>query len=135
MSMMNWSLSASARSCAIAGVAASAAAHVEQRAEGLVHRDEGRRHAGRGLEELAAVEALLAAEFVGHGEQPRLDLLLLFALRGGVYSSLDTIWVGIGVLMRSISAGMSAASSSSVSMPLMDSLPSPDCFSPMLPGV
>ena len=43
MSMMNWSLSALARSWAIAGVAASALRHVEQRPIDLVHRHERRR--------------------------------------------------------------------------------------------
>ena len=84
MSMMNWSLNASARSWAIAGVAASALAHLEQRAVDLVHRDERRGHAGGGLEELAAVQPLLAAELVGHGEQARLDLALPLVLRVGI---------------------------------------------------
>ena len=84
MSMMNWSLSALARSWAIAGVAASALRHLEQRPIDLVHRHEGGGHAGRGLEEPAAVQALLAAEIVGHREQPRLDLALPFVLRVGI---------------------------------------------------
>ena len=84
MSMMNWSLSALARSCAMAGVAASALRHIEQRPIDLVHRHERRGHAGGGLEEPAAVEPLLAAEIVGHGEQPRLDLALPFVLRVGI---------------------------------------------------
>ena len=50
-------------------------AHVEDRAIDLVHRDERRRHAGGGLEEAAAIEALLAAEFVGHRQQAALDFL------------------------------------------------------------
>ena len=58
-------------------------AHVEDRAEGVVHRHEGRRHAARGLKELAAIQALLAADLVAHFEQTGLDLLLLFALRCG----------------------------------------------------
>ena len=84
MSMMNWSFSALARSCAIAGVAASAVRHVEQRPIDLVHRHERRGHAGGGLEEPAAVQALLAAEIVGHREQPRFDLALPFVLRIGI---------------------------------------------------
>ena len=56
-------------------------ARVEDRAEGVVHGHEGGRHAGRGLKELAAIQALLLAELVAHVEQAGLDLLLLFALR------------------------------------------------------
>ena len=84
MSMMNWSFSAPARSCAIAGVAASAFVDVEQRPIDFVHRDERGGHAGGGLEEAAAVQPLLAAEIVGHRQQPRLDLALLFVLRVGI---------------------------------------------------
>ena len=41
-------------------------AHIEQRAVDLIHRHERGRHAGRGLEELAAVEPLLRAEIIRH---------------------------------------------------------------------
>ena len=84
MSMMNWSLSAPARSCAIAGRGGFRLGDIEQRPIDLVHRDEGCGHAGGGLEEAAAVQPLLAAEIVGHGEQPRLDLALPFVLRVGI---------------------------------------------------
>ena len=94
---MNWSLSALARSWAIAGVAASAARHVEQRPIDLVHRHKGGGHAGGGLEKPAAVQALLAAEIVGHRQQPGLDLALPFVLRIGIEFVAATIWVGIGV--------------------------------------
>ena len=57
---------------------------IEQRPVDLVHRDEGRGHAGGGLEEPAAVQALLAAEIVGHRQQPGLDLALPFVLRVGI---------------------------------------------------
>ena len=40
-----------------------------QRPIDLIHRHERRGHAGRALEEPAAVEALLAAESIHHGEQ------------------------------------------------------------------
>jgi hypothetical protein len=59
-------------------------AHLEQRTIDLVHRHERRRHAGGGLEEAAAVEALLGAEVVGHGEEPRFDLALPLVLRIGI---------------------------------------------------
>ena len=58
--------------------------HLEQRPINLVHRHERGGHAGRGLEEAAAVQALLAAEIVSHGKQPRFDLALPFIL-----------WIGI----------------------------------------
>ena len=57
---------------------------IEQRSIDLVHRHEGCGHAGGGLEEPAAVQPLFAAEIVGHGEQPRFDLALLFVLRVGI---------------------------------------------------
>ncbi len=60
------------------------AAHLEQRTIDLVHRHEGGGHAGRGLEEFPAVEALLAAELVGHREQALLDLALPLVLRVGI---------------------------------------------------
>jgi len=72
-----------ARSCAIAGVAASARV-TSNSGPYLVHRHEGGGHAGRGLEEFPAVQALLAAELVGHREQARLDLALSFVLRVGI---------------------------------------------------
>ena len=52
----------------------------EDRAEGVVHGDEGCRHAGGALKEGAAGEALLLAELVAHIEQARLHLALLLAL-------------------------------------------------------
>ena len=58
--------------------------HVEQRSIDFVHRYEGSGHAGRGLEEFPAVQALLAAELVGHRKQSRLDLALPFVLRVGI---------------------------------------------------
>ena len=82
------------------------AADLEHGAERVVHRDEGRGHAGRGLEELAPVEALLLAELVAHVEQPRLDLLLLRALRRGQILVAGDDRVGIGVVCGSISAGI-----------------------------
>ena len=60
------------------------AAHLEQRPVDLVHRHERGGHAGGGLEESAAVQALLAAEIVGHREQALLDLALPFVLRVGI---------------------------------------------------
>ena len=59
-------------------------AHLEQRAVDLVHRHERRRHTGGGLEEAAAVQPLLAAEIVRHGEQARFDLALALVLRIGI---------------------------------------------------
>ena len=58
--------------------------HVEQRSIDLVHRDKGCGHAGRGLEKSATIQTLLAAEIVGHGEHPRLDLALPLILRIGI---------------------------------------------------
>ena len=55
--------------------------HVEQRAIDFVHRDERCGHSGSGLKEAAAIEALFAAEIVGHRQQPRFDLALPFVLR------------------------------------------------------
>ena len=80
---MNWSFSALARSCHRRRRGLRLA-HLEQRAVDLVHRDERRSHAGSGLEEAAAVEALLPAEIVGHREQPRFHLALPFVLRVGI---------------------------------------------------
>ncbi len=56
-------------------------AHLEQRTVDLVHRHERGGHAGRALEESAAVDTLLAGELVGHREQASLDLLLPLVLR------------------------------------------------------
>jgi hypothetical protein len=58
--------------------------HAEQRPVDLVHGEERGRHPGRGLEEPPAVEALLAAEVVGHRQQTLLDLALLGVLRIGI---------------------------------------------------
>jgi hypothetical protein len=58
--------------------------YVEQRPVNLVHRHKGRGHAGRGLEKPPAIEPLLAAEIVGHCQQPRLDFALPLVLRIGV---------------------------------------------------
>ena len=52
-----------------------------ERAVDLVHGDEGRRHAGRGLEEAPARQAVLAAVLVGQRIHARLDLLLPLGLR------------------------------------------------------
>jgi len=82
--MMNWSLSPLARSWAIAGVRGFRGRRIEQRAVNLVHRDKGRGHAGRTLEEFSAAQALLAAEIVGHRQQPGLDLALPLVLRIGI---------------------------------------------------
>jgi hypothetical protein len=68
----------------MAGVAASARVTSNKGTINLVHRDEGSRHAGGGLEEAAPVQTLLAAEIVGHVEQPRLDFALPFVLRIGI---------------------------------------------------
>ena len=94
-------------------------AHVEQRPVDLVHRDERRGHAGRGLEEPAAVETLLAAEIVGHRQQPRLDLALPFVLRVGIeLVAGDDLRRDRRLVLHS-SDGISAASSASVSWLLM----------------
>ena len=81
MSMMNWSFSAVGALLCHGGRRGLGAAHIEERAEGVVHRHEGGGHAGGRLEEFAAAQALLLAELVAHVEQARFDLLLLFALR------------------------------------------------------
>ena len=52
----------------------------EQLAVDLVHCQEGGRHAGCGLEEAAAADALALREAVAHFGQPVLDLLLLRGL-------------------------------------------------------
>jgi hypothetical protein len=70
-----------ARSWAIAGGSGFRAGHIEQWPIDFVHRDERCGHAGGGLEKPAAVEALLAAELVGHREQPCLDFALPLVLR------------------------------------------------------
>ena len=57
---------------------------IEQRPVYFVHGDERRGHAGGALEKPATVEALLAAEIVGHREQPCLDLALPLVLRVGI---------------------------------------------------
>ena len=57
---------------------------IEQRPINFVHRHKGRGHAGSGLEKPATVEALLAAEIVGHREQPGLDFALPLVLRIGI---------------------------------------------------
>ena len=59
-------------------------AYLEQRPVNLVHRHERRGHAGRALEESAAVETLLAAEIIRHGQQASLDLALPLVLRIGI---------------------------------------------------
>ena len=58
--------------------------YVEQRPINLIHRHERRGHPGRALEEPAAVETLLAAQIIRHGEQPGLDLALPLVLRIGI---------------------------------------------------
>ena len=52
-----------------------------ERTVDLVHGDEGGRHAGRGLEEAPARQAVLAAVLVGQRVHARLDLLLPLGLR------------------------------------------------------
>ena len=53
---------------------------IEDRAERVVHGDEGGRHAGGALKEGAAAQALFLAELIAHVEQARFHLPLLFAL-------------------------------------------------------
>ncbi len=60
------------------------ACHIEQRSVNFVHRHKGRGHAGGGLKKPAAVQALLAAEIVGHRQQPSLDFALPLVLRVGI---------------------------------------------------
>lgn len=55
----------------------------KQVAVGLVHRDECRRHAGSGLEEAAAADAMFPCQFIAHGKQARFEFALLGILRGG----------------------------------------------------
>ena len=82
MSMMNWSLQRRRRAPAPGRRRLRlGAAHAEERAVDLVHGDEGRRHAGGGLEEAAARQALRLAELVAERVHARLDLLLLLGLR------------------------------------------------------
>ena len=58
--------------------------HLEQRSIDLVHGDKGCGHASRSLEKSATIQALLAAEVVGHGQHPRLGLALPLVLRIGI---------------------------------------------------
>ena len=81
MSMMNWSLSPSARSCAIAGVAASAGVTSKKCPKISFIATKDGRHAGRGLEETAARQSLLARQAVAEREQARLQFALLLGLR------------------------------------------------------
>ena len=58
-------------------------ADTEDGAVDVVHRHEGRRHAGRGLEERAATEPLVLGEPGAKLLDARLDLLLLLGLGWG----------------------------------------------------
>src|SRR5262245_38095448 len=119
MSMMNWSLSEAARSCAIAGVAASA-----RLASNTVP------NVSLSATKPAAMPAALWKN--ARRESPclppsssamasrRASTSLCFSLcGGGVNSSLETIWVGIGVGCGANSDGVSSAISCSVRKPIV----------------
>jgi hypothetical protein len=93
-----------ARSSASSGVAASASLTPPIH---LVHGNERRRHARRGLEEAAARQPLPRRERIGHRHQPRFDLLLLGSSRLRKILSDETICVGTGDGNDASSAGSS----------------------------
>ena len=69
----------------------------------LVHCNKGGGHACRCLEEAAAIQALLAANLVGHPEQPGFDLTLLFVLRVGiVFVAADDLGWDRGVVRKQL---------------------------------
>ena len=118
MSMMNWSLSALARSCAMAGVAASAL---------LTSKTAPK------VSFMATKAAAMPAAVWKNWRRSRPCFLpssspmssrrastsFCCSLCGaGMYSSLEMICVGIGVVCGSISAGISASSSSLVRKPM-----------------
>lgn len=52
-----------------------------KRAMDFIHGKEGRRHAGCGLQKAPTAQALLGADFIGHGFDTRFNRLLFFGLR------------------------------------------------------
>ncbi len=118
MSMMNWSLSALARSCAIAGVAASArlASNTVPKVSFSATKPAAMpaalwKNCRRDSPCLPPSSSAIASS--------RASTSFCFSLcGGGVNSSLETIWVGIGVACGSSSDGASSRISFSVRKPI-----------------
>ena len=97
------------------GLAGLGRRDLENIAVDVVHGEECRRHAAARVQELPTAQAKVLAVQVGELVDSRLDLLLRSALRGGRYSPLETIWVGIGVAADAASAPATRRCSRSLS--------------------